>query len=68
MSKRSPDFTHENAARARQALKEMHDAVAMLYHHKKHLEQFELIDNFLMQAQRFAPFEDTVKNAQENKT
>lgn len=56
MSRRSPDFTHENAGRARQALKEMHDAVAMLYH-SKHLEQFELIDNFLIQAQRFAPFE-----------
>jgi hypothetical protein len=57
---RSPDFTHENATRARQALKEMHDAVAMLYHNK-HLEQFELIDKFLEQAQRFAPFETADK-------
>lgn len=55
MSGRSPDFTHEGATRARRALRELCDALSE--RHARNQDRFKLIDDFLVEAQRFAPFE-----------
>ena len=51
------DFSHEGATRARRALAQVFDEMtdSIRLTHKKH---FEMIDAFLKEAQRIAPFEN----------